>query len=353
MAKIKVALAGVGNCASALVQGLTYYSNFSDGKEVLGLRRPVLAGYHPRDVEVVAAFDIDARKVGRDLSEAILAEPNNTMRFAEVPRLNVSVVKGRVLDGVGEYLKDVVEVDSSLESDVKQALKESETEILVNLLPSGAVKASRWYAEQALAAGCAFVNVSPVSIASDKAWDGRFKDAELPLVGDDLVDQVGATTLHKTLVTLLSAQGIRISETYQLDVGGGTESLDTLERSRETKRAVKTKTIEAALPYKAAVVAGTTDYVDFLQNRRDSYMWLQGSYFGGAPVEIELRLCTVDGPNAGSVLLDVIRAVKIAMDRREAGAIQSISAYAFKRPPKLLPYGTATQLFEQFLGKKT
>jgi len=353
MAKIKVALAGVGNCASALIQGLAYYSNFSDGKEVLGLRRPVLAGYHPRDVEVVAAFDIDARKVGRDLSEAIFAEPNNTMRFAEVPRLNVSVVKGRVLDGVGEYLKDVVEVDSSFETDVKQALKESETEILVNLLPSGAVKASRWYAEQALGAGCAFVNVSPVGIASDKAWDGRFKDAELPLVGDDLVDQVGATTLHKALATLLSAQGVRISETYQLDVGGGTESLDTLERSRETKRAVKTKTVEAALPYKAAVVAGTTDYVDFLQNRRDSYMWLQGSYFGGAPVEIELRLCTVDGPNAGSVLLDVIRAVKIAMDRREAGAIQSISAYAFKRPPKILPYGAATQLFEGFLGKKT
>jgi myo-inositol-1-phosphate synthase len=275
------------------------------------------------------------------------------MRFAEVPRLNVSVIKGQVLDGVGDYLKDVVKVDSSLEADVKQALKESETEILVNLLPSGAVKASRWYAEQALGAGCAFVNVSPVSIASDKAWDGRFKDAELPLVGDDLVDQVGATTLHKTLVTLLSAQGVRISETYQLDVGGGTESLDTLERSRETKRAVKTKTVEAALPYKAAVVAGTTDYVDFLKNRRDSYMWLKGSYFGGAPMEIELRLCTVDGPNAGSVLLDVIRAVKIAMDRREAGAIQSISAYAFKRPPKLLPYGTATQLFEEFLEKKT
>jgi myo-inositol-1-phosphate synthase len=353
MAKIKVALAGVGNCASAFVQGLAYYSKIGDEKEGVGLRRLFLAGYHPCDIEVVAAFDIDARKVGRDLSEAILAEPNNTMRFAEVPRLNISVIKGQVLDGVGDYLKDVVKVDSSLEADVKQALKESETEILVNLLPSGAVKASRWYAEQALGAGCAFVNVSPVSIASDKAWDGRFKDAELPLVGDDLVDQVGATTLHKTLVTLLSAQGVRISETYQLDVGGGTESLDTLERSRETKRVVKTKTVEAALPYKAAVVAGTTDYVDFLQNRRDSYMWLKGSYFGGAPMEIELRLCTVDGPNAGSVLLDVVRAVKIAMDRREAGAIQSISAYAFKRPPKLLPYGTATQLFEEFLEKKT
>jgi myo-inositol-1-phosphate synthase len=353
MAKIRVAMAGVGNCASAFVQGLAYYSSFSDEKEAVGLRRPFLAGYHPRDVEVVAAFDIDARKIGRDLSKAIFAEPNNTMRFAEVPRLNVSVAKGRVLDGVGAYLKDVVDVDSSIETDVQQALKESETEILVNLLPSGAVKASHWYAEQALGAGCAFVNVSPVSIASDKAWDERFKDAELPLVGDDLVDQVGATTLHKTLVTLLSAQGVRISETYQLDVGGGTESLDTLERSRETKRAVKTKTIEAALPYKAAVVAGTTDYVDFLQNRRDSYMWLQGAYFGGAPVEIELRLCTVDGPNAGSVLLDVIRAVKTAMDRREVGAIQSISAYAFKRPPKILPYEIATQLFEEFLGKKT
>jgi myo-inositol-1-phosphate synthase len=353
MAKIKVALAGVGNCASAFVQGLAYYRDFSDEKEVVGLRRPVMAGYYPRDIGVVAAFDIDARKVGRDLSEAIFAKPNNTMQFADIPRLDVSVVKGRVLDGVGEYLKDVVAVDSSLEANVKQVLKESETEILVNFLPSGAVKASYWYAEQALGAGCAFLNVSPVSIASDKAWDGRFKDAELPLVGDDLMDQVGATTLHKTLMTLLSAQGVRIFETYQLDVGGGTESLDTLERSRETKRAVKTKTVEAALPYKASVVAGTTDYVDFLQNRRDSYIWLKGSYFGGAPMEIELRLCTVDGPNAGSVLLDVIRAVKIAMDRQEAGAIQSISAYAFKRPPKILPYGTATQLFEEFLGKET
>lgn len=353
MAKIKIALAGVGNCASGFVQGLHYYKDFDNAEGVVGLRRLVLGGYHPRDVEVVAAFDIDARKVGKDLSEAVFAEPNNTLKFAQVPELGVSVRKGQVLDGVGNYLKDIVKVDPSPEVDVVQVLKESNAEILANLLPSGAVKASQWYAEQALRADCAFVNVTPVSIASDVAWAGRFKDADLPVVGDDLVDQVGATTLHKTLMRLLSEQGVRISQTYQLDVGGGTESLDTLERSRETKRVVKTRTVESALPYEASVVAGTTDYVDFLQNRRDSYMWLKGLYFGKAPMEIELRLCTVDGPNAGSVLLDVIRAVKVALEREEAGAILGISAYAFKQPPKMLPFETATQLFEDFLHQKT
>jgi len=350
MAKIKVALAGVGNCASGFVQGLCYYKNTINDGEALGLRRAILGGYYPRDVEVVATFDIDARKVGRDLAEAVFAEPNNTMRFAEVPELGVVVEKGEVLDGVGSYLKDIVKVDSSSAVDVAQALKDSGAEVLVNLLPSGAAKACGWYAERALEAGCAFVNVTPVSIASDVGWAKRFQDAKLPVVGDDLIDQVGATTLHKTLMKLLSDQGVRISETYQLDVGGGTESLDTLERSRETKRLVKTRTVESALPYKAAVVAGTTDYVDFLENRRDSYMWLKGLYFGGAPMEIELRLCTVDGPNAGSVLLDVIRAVKVALERGEAGAIESISAYAFKQPPKILPQEKATQTFEDFIS---
>jgi myo-inositol-1-phosphate synthase len=349
MTKIKVALAGVGNCASGFVQGLHYYRDFRNDDDVVGMRFLVLGGFHPRDIEVVAAFDIDARKVGRDLSEAISAEPNNTPKFAEVPELGVVVQKGEILDGVGSCLKEVVRVDSSSAVDVKQILKKSGAEILVNLLPSGAVEASGWYAEQALVAGCAFVNATPVSIASDGNWDKRFRESKLPVVGDDLIDQVGATTLHKTLMTLLSAQGVRISETYQLDVGGGTESLDTLERSRETKRTVKTKTVESALPYKAAVVAGTTDYVDFLKNRRDSYMWLKGLYFGGTQMEIELRLCTVDGPNAGSVLLDVIRAVKLALKKGEAGAIESISAYAFKQPPKILPYEKAAQMFQRFL----
>ncbi len=349
MAEIKIALAGVGNCASSLVQGLHYYKGSNDEKDAVGLRHPVLAGYHPRNVKVVAAFDIDARKVGKDLSEAIFSKPNNTLKFAEVPRLDVAVKKGKTLDGVGKYLKKVVKVDSSRAVDVAQILRETQSEILVNLLPSGAAGASMWYASQAINANCAFVNATPVSIASNRAWNMRFKEAQLPFVGDDLIDQVGATTLHKTLITLLSAQGVRISETYQLDVGGGTESLDTLERSREIKRKVKTKTVESALSYKASVVAGTTDYVDFLQNRRDSYMWLRGLHFGNAPMEIELRLCTVDGPNAGSVLLDVIRAVKIALECGEAGAIESISAYAFKKPPRIMSYDMAKKSFEDFL----
>ncbi len=349
MAKIKIALAGVGNCASSTIQGLHYYGNLANEDKSVGLRSLTLAGYHPRDIEPVAAFDIDTRKVGKDLSKAIYAEPNNAVKIFEVPELGVTVQKGQVLDGVGRLLKDMVRVDASPAVDVTKILKESDAEILVNLLPSGAVQASQWYAAQALHAGCAFINVTPVRIASDEGWAKRFKDADLPIVGDDLIDQVGATTIHKTLLQLLSKQGVRISQTYQLDVGGGTESLDTLERSRKTKRRTKTKTVQSALPYKAAVVAGTTDYVDFLQNRRDSYLWLEGSYFGGAPMEIELRLCTLDGPNAGSVLLDVIRAVKVALERGDVGAVLSISAYAFKQPLQMLPLEEARRLFERFL----
>ena len=271
------------------------------------------------------------------------------MKFAKVPELGVFVHKGQVLDGVGNYLKNVIKVDASLEINVAQVLKETDAEILINLLPGGAAKATRWYAKEALRAGCAFINVTPVRIASDSTWAEQFRNAKLPVVGDDLIDQIGATTLHKTLIRLLDEQGVRISETYQLDVGGGTESLDTLERSRETKRIAKTKTIETALPYETSIVAGTTDYVDFLHNRRDSYLWIKGLYFGKAPMEIELRLCTVDGPNAGSVLLDVIRAVKVALERGESGAIQSISAFAFKHPPKIVPFKRATQLFKKFL----
>ncbi len=348
MTKIKVALVGVGNCASGFLQGLCYYNHVTDEDEAVGLRRLVFGGYHPRDVEIVTAFDIDARKVGKDLSEAIFAEPNNTLRFAEVPELSVVVQKGQVLDGVGNLLKDIVKISTSPEANVAEVLKENHVEILINLLPSGADKASKWYAGKALEAGCAFVNATPSSIASDVDWANRFQEAKLPVVGDDLIDQVGATTLHKNLMNLLSQLGVRISETYQLDVGGGTESLNTLERSRETKRIVKTRTVESALPYKASVVAGTTDYVDFLKNRRDSYMWLKGMYFGKTPMEIELRLCTVDGPNAGSMLLDVIRAVRNSLDKGEAGAIESISAFAFKRPPKILSYEEAAKMFEGF-----
>ncbi|MEE8632104.1 MAG: inositol-3-phosphate synthase [Candidatus Bathyarchaeia archaeon] len=349
MGKIRVALAGVGNCASGFTQGLFYYRK--EKKQPFGLRRLTLGGYFPWDIEIVSAFDIDARKVGRDLSQAIFAEPNNTMGFAQVPDLDVLVHKGRVLDGVGQYLKGVVVVDSSPEANVPQVLKRSDAEILINLLPSGAMEASRWYAEQAMEAGCAFINVTPTSVASSPVWSERFKRAELPVVGDDLVDQMGATTLHRTLMRLLSAQGVRISETYQLDVGGGTESLDTLERTRDVKRKIKTRTVKSALPYEADVVAGTTDYVDFMQNRRDSYLWIKGTYFGGAPLEIELRLSTVDAANAGAVLLDVVRAVKLGLDRGEVGVLSAVSAYAFKRPPTIMPLEKAAQFFEDFISK--
>ncbi len=352
MSRARAALIGVGNCASAFTQGLAYYSGFEREDECIGLRHLFLGDLHPRDVEIVAAFDVDSRKVGSPLSEAIFAEPNNTLKLADVPKTEVLVRKGPLLDGIGEYTRDVVQLSDLPDDDVADVLRGSGAEIVISLLPSGAVQASHWYAEEALKAGCAFVNATPVSLASDPEWAERFKSAGLPLVGDDLVDQVGATTLHKTLLRLLSAQGVRIEETYQLDVGGGTESLDTLERTREVKRVLKTKSVQSALPYKAKVVAGSTDYVDFLRNRRDSYFWIRGLHFCEVPLEIDLRLSTVDAPNAGSVLLDVVRSVKIALRRELRGVVLPISAYAFKNPPQLLSLADAERAFTSFLELK-
>ena len=353
MSKIRVALTGVGNCASALVQGVNYYENAKKEGQALGLRHLLLGGYHPRDIEFVCGFDIDARKVGRDLSEAIFSLPNNTVKFADVPRLGVEVQRGPTLDGVGALTKKVVKESNQTEVDVVKELERSKAEILVNLLPGGAVKATEWYAGQALEAGCAFVNASPVFVASNREWIKRYEKANVPVAGDDLADQVGSTAVHKTLLKLLSENGVHIDETYQLDVGGGTESLDTLDRTRELKRTVKTKSIESVLPYKASVVAGSTDYVDFLKNRRDSFFWIKGCYFGQVPMLLDLRLSTVDAPNAGSVLLDVIRAVKLALNRKIGGSLTSVSAYAFKHPPEMLALETAEQQFEEFIvGKR-
>jgi myo-inositol-1-phosphate synthase len=350
--KIKVALVGVGNCASAIIQGLQYYGNSEKKEKSIGLRHLYLGGFHPRDIQIVAAFDVDSRKVGKDLCEAIFAQPNNAPKLIDVPPSNVIVHKGPLMDGLGEYTKNIVQIDSMPEANVAKTLKEMGAEIVLNLLPSGAVRASQWYAEHALIAGCAFVNVTPNFIASDAAWAKRFEEAELPLVGDDLINQVGATTLHKTLLRLLSMHGVRITETYQLDVGGGTESLDTLERTRDVKRTVKTKSVEATLPYKAEVVAGSTDYVDFLENKRDSYFWIRGLYFCNVPMQIDLKLSTVDAPNAGSVIFDVIRAVKIALDRQLKGAILPICVYAFKHPPQLMPLEAAEKMFAEFTIEK-
>jgi myo-inositol-1-phosphate synthase len=347
--KIKVALVGVGNCASALVQGLQYYSK-CDKEECLGLRNLLLGGFHPKDIQIVAAFDIGSRKVGKDLSEAIFAPPNNVAKMTETAPSNVIVRKGPVLDGIGEYTKSIVQVSNQREENILRTLKENDAEIVLNLLPSGAAKASEWYAEQALAAGCAFINATPNFIASNEVWARRFDLAEVPLAGDDLIDQIGSTALHKTLLQLLSKNGVHITQTYQLDVGGGAESLDTMERTKDLKRTVKTESVESALPYKAEVVAGSTDYVDFLQNRRDSYFWITGIHFCNVPMQIDLKLSTIDAPNAGSVLFDVIRAVKLAKERNLKGPILPICAYAFKHPPQPMSLEDAERMFADFIA---
>jgi myo-inositol-1-phosphate synthase len=346
MPKVKVALIGVGNCASAFVQGLQYYGKKED---YTGLRNPSLGGLAPGDIQVVAAFDVDDRKVGKDLAEAIFAKPNNAPKVTDVALTNTIVNKGPLLDGIGRCTKSIVQISNTLDSNVAKILKETGAEILVNLLPSGATGASRWYAEQALAAGCGFVNATPAFVASNARWAKRFEAAALPLAGDDLADQVGSTALHKTLLRLLSMNGVKITETYQLDVGGGTESLDTLDRSREAKRTIKTQSVTSSLPYKAEVVAGSTDYVDFLQNNRDSYFWISGVYFCNAPMRIDLKFSTVDAPNAGSVLFDVVRAMKIALNKKLKGAILPVCAYAFKRSPQMLPLENAEEMFKTFI----
>ena len=348
MPKVKVALIGVGNCASAFLQGLQYYGKAVKPEEFVGLRNPTLAGFSPSDIKVVAAFDVDERKVGLDLSEAIYAKPINTPKVAQVPKTGVTVNKGPLLDGVGVSTKDIVHASNKPDVDVTKVLKDSETEMVLNLLPSGAIKATEYYAKQAIAAGCAFINATPNFIASNPEWAKQFEKAGLPLIGDDLVDQVGSTALHKTLLKLLSDSGVKITETYQLDVGGGAESIDTLERTKETKRAIKTESVASALPYKTQIVAGSTDYVDFLQNKRDSYFYIEGVYFCNAPMKIDLKFQTVDAPNAGSVLMDVVRAAKVALTKKEKGAVEAISAYGFKRPPQMTSLENAELEFKRY-----
>lgn len=347
--KIKVALIGVGNCASALIQGLQYYGKTEQQNGQTGLRNPTLGGLTANDVQIVAAFDVDDRKVGRDLADAIFALPNNAPKVAEVPETGVIVQKGHLLDGVGPSAQAIVQISKSAETNVANTLRQSEAEIVVNLLPSGANEATKYYAEQAISANCSFLNATPNFIASTPQWSKKFAEAGLALAGDDLVDQVGSTALHKTLLQLLSNNGVKIDETYQLDVGGGTESMDTMERTRDTKRAIKTEAVASTLPYKTEVVAGSTDFVDFLQNKRDSYFWISGTYFCGTPMRIDLKFSTIDAPNAGSVLFDVLRALKLAHLKKQNGPIEPICAYGFKHPPKILPLKEAEEAFQGFI----
>ncbi len=348
-----MALVGIGNCASALVQGVEYYKNAKAIDENIGLGHPDFAGFHVSDIQFVAAFDVVDSKVDTDLSEAIFAKPNNVLRFAEVPKTGINVLKGPELDGVDNMLKGLVTVSSKDSVDVVKALRDSEAEILLNLIPGSAEEATKYYAKAALEAGCAFINGTPIPIASDPEWNRNFAEKKLPLVGDDIQDQLGSTVFHRSILQLLVARGVKVDKSYQLDVGGGAESLDSHYRGRMRKRGVKSSAIGQDLPYDAPLVAGSSDYVPFMDNSRDSFFYIHGRQFGGAPIKIDIRMEVTDGPNAGPILMDAIRGTKLALKRGIGGSLESISAYGFKMPPAPTDMYRAERWVEEFLlGKR-
>ncbi|MGQ9478437.1 MAG: inositol-3-phosphate synthase [Thermoproteota archaeon] len=344
--KIRVAIAGVGNCASAFVQGVYYYR---EKKDMVGLAHPEVGGYLPEDIEFVAAFDIDKRKIGKDLGEAIFNKPNNTPRFQEVPKTGVIVKKGPVHDGVGRYLREVISFSDEKEVDVVEELRSSKADILVNYLPVGSENGSRFYAQSALEAGVAFVNAMPTFIASSSEWQKKFEERGLPIAGDDVMSQLGATVLHKTLIKLLVDRGVKIDESYQLNIGGDTDFLNMLEQRRLiSKRESKTSAVRAMTPYEIPLRIGPSDYVPFLENEKICYIWIKGRYFGGAPLSIDLKLSVVDSPNSAGIIIDALRGVKVALDRGISGPLISVSAYCFKHPPVQMPYEEAKRRFEEF-----
>lgn len=346
MREIKVALVGVGNCCSTLVQGVQLHHS---SKELIGIIYPDVGGYVVSDIEFVCAYDVDRRKVGADLSKAIFSEPNNAPRFSKPGHLGLPVLMGPVLDGVGNFSEDLIIVAEEEPVNVAEELVANKTDVLVNLIPGGAEEASRFYAEAALEAGCAFLNATPTAIASDEALSEAFRAKDLPLAGDDLLDQVGATIVHMGLLEFLNKRGVRIDESFQLDVGGGTESINTLERTREKKRSIKTEAVARSVPYDFPLVSGSTDYIDFLGNSRDSFFWIKGRYFGGTSFSMDVKLSTVDATNAVAILLDVIRGLKLASDRRLGGVIHPVSAYGFKNPPERLSLVEAYENFKGFI----
>ena len=350
MARIKVAIAGVGNCASAIIQGVHYYSK-RDRDE--GLTYWKIGGYTPRDIEFVAAFDVSARKVGKDLSQAIFQSPNNTIKICDVPKLGVQVMKGPLLDGIGKYLRDVVPLSGQKDSDVVGELERSSADVLINYLPVGSTVASYLYAEAALEAEVAFVNAIPVFIASDEEWASRFAKARVPVAGDDVMSQVGATVLHKTLVKMAVDRGVKVDETYQLNIGGDTDFLNMLEETRlKDKRESKTSAVRAMSPYAVPTRIGPSDYVPFLNNDKICYIWLKGTYFGGTPVRMDVKLHVVDAYDSAGVMVDAIRGAKIALDRGVGGQLSSLSAFCFKHPPVQMPYSVAKAAFEGFASGK-
>jgi len=352
--KVRVALIGVGNCASALVQGVYYYRQATEDEFVPGLMHVNLGGYHVRDIEFTAAFDVDANKVGKDLSEAIFVGPNNTYRFADVPRLGVPVSRGMTHDGIGKYLSQRIQKAPGATSDMMSILKDTQTNVVVSFLPVGSEMATKWYVEQVLDAGCAFVNAIPVFIAQEPYWQQRFRQRGLPVIGDDIKSQVGATIVHRVLTRLFRERGVRLDCTYQLNFGGNMDFFNMLERERlESKKISKTKAVTSQLDYDLGaenVHVGPSDYVPWLTDRKWCYIRLEGTSFGNVPLNLELKLEVWDSPNSAGVVIDAIRCAKLALDRGIGGALEAPSAYFMKSPPVQLTDDEARQQVEAFIA---
>jgi myo-inositol-1-phosphate synthase len=351
--KVRVAIIGVGNCASSLVQGVHYYRNAKDTDTVPGLMHVNLGGYHVNDIEFTLGIDINVTKVGKDLSEAIFAFPNNTYKFTDVPQMNVPVVRGMTHDGLGKYLSEVIERAPGPTADIVGLLKETKTDVVLNFLPVGSEMATKWYVEQAIDAGCAFVNGIPVFIASSEYWAKRFRDAGLPILGDDVKSQVGATILHRAMTSLFVDRGVRIDRTYQLNFGGNTDFLNMLERERlESKKISKTGAVTSMIPYeldKNNIHVGPSDHVPWLTDRKWCYIRMEGTTFGDVPLNVETKLEVWDSPNSAGVMIDAVRCAKIALDRKLSGPIIAPSSYFFKTPPKQFRDSVCLEMTEAYI----
>lgn len=350
---INVAIIGVGNCASSLVQGVYYYKKVKENESVPGLMHVNLGGYHISDINFVAAIDIDKNKVGKDLAEAIYTPPNNTFKFAEVPTTGVKVQRGMTHDGLGKYLSQIIQKAPGPTANIVEILKETQTNVVLNYLPVGSEEATKWYIEQVLAAGCGFVNCIPVFIASEKYWQGRFEERGLPVIGDDIKSQVGATIVHRVLTRLFRDRGVKLERTYQLNFGGNTDFLNMLERERlESKKISKTTSVTSQLDYKLDphdIHVGPSDYVPWLLDRKFCHIRMEGRTFGDVPLNLELKLEVWDSPNSAGVVIDAIRCCKLALDRGLKGALIAPSSYFMKSPPVQYTDDEARRMVEEFI----
>ena len=354
--KVRVAIIGVGNCASSLVQGVEYYKDAPDDAQIPGLMHVRLGGYHIRDIEFTCGIDIDIKKVGYDLSQAVFTAPNNTYKFSNVPNLNAPVYRGMTHDGLGKYLSKIITKAPGPTDDIVQILKDTKTDVVVSYLPVGSEEATKWYVEQVLMAGCAFINCIPVFIAREPYWQKRFEDAGLPVIGDDIKSQVGATITHRVLTRLFEDRGVRLDRTYQLNFGGNTDFLNMLERERlESKKISKTNAVTSQLSRQLPendVHVGPSDYVPWLSDRKWCYIRMEGTTFGDVPLNLELKLEVWDSPNSAGVVIDAVRCAKLALERGLKGAIRAPSAYFMKSPPKQFTDDKARQMVEDFIAGK-